>query len=76
MSLACCILCVCVCVCVCVYLLDILLEHTQLQPLVQSDLSVLPNVLEAPLMVQNLVHHVQDAVDLRHDSNVNQTATF
>lgn len=51
-------------VCVCVYLLDVLLEHTQLQSLVQSDLSVLPNILETPLVVENLVHHVQDAVDL------------
>lgn len=50
--------------CVCVYLLDVLLEHTQLQSLVQSDLSVLPNILETPLVVENLVHHVQDAVDL------------
>lgn len=50
--------------CVCVYLLDILLEHTQLQPLVQSDLSMLPNVFETPLMVENLVHHIQDAMNL------------
>lgn len=52
-----------------VYLLHILLEHTQLQPLVKSDLSMLPNVLQTPLMVKNLVHHVQDAVNLSSYTN-------
>lgn len=55
----------CVNACVFVYLLDILLEHTQLQPLVQSDLSMLPNILETPLMVEDLVNHIQDAMYLR-----------
>lgn len=27
-------------------------------------------------MVKNLVHHVQDAVDLWRDSNVNETVAF
>lgn len=63
-------------VCLCIYLLDILLEHTQLQPLVQSDLSMLPNVLETPLMVEDLVNHIQDAMNLRNNSKVNSTAMF
>lgn len=50
--------------CVRTHLLDILLEHTQLQPLVQSDFPVLPNVLQAPLVVQNFMNHIQDAVNL------------
>lgn len=53
-----------------VYLLDILLEHTQLQSLVQSDLSMLPNVLKTSLMVKNLVNHVQDAVNLQNNKTV------
>ena len=47
------------------YLLDVLLEHTQLEPLVQADLAVLPDVLQPPLVVKNLMDHVQDTVDLR-----------
>ena len=49
------------------YLLDVLLEHTQLEPLVQADLAVLPDVLQPPLVVKNLMHHVQDTVDLREN---------
>lgn len=52
-------------VCAHAYLLDVLLEHTQLQPLVKSNFSVLPDVLQTPLMVEHLVHHIQDAVDLQ-----------
>lgn len=44
------------------YLLDVLLEDTELQPLVQPHLAVLPDALEAPLVVQHLVHHVQHLV--------------
>lgn len=66
----------CTCVCACAYLLDILLEHAQLQSLVQSNLSMLPNILETPLMVENLVNHIQDAVNLRNNSNVNWTVRF
>lgn len=51
-------------VCVFVYLLDILLEHAQLQPLMQTDLSMLPNILKTPLMVEDLVHNIQDAMNL------------
>ena len=47
---------------VCVYLLNVLLEHTQLQALVQPDLAVLPDVLQLPLVVQHLVDHVQHVV--------------
>lgn len=54
----------------CVYLLDILLEYTELQSLVQSDLSMLPNVLQTPLMVKNLMNHVQDTVHLQRNTNV------
>lgn len=52
------------------YLLDVLLEHAQLQPLVQPDLPVLPDILEAPLVVQDLVHDIQDAVNLQKHSDV------
>lgn len=58
--------------CVRAHLLDVLLEHTQLQPLVQSDLAVLPDVLQAPLMVQDLVDHVQDAVDLQEGQTISE----
>lgn len=44
------------------HLLDVLLEDTQLQPLVQPDLAVLPDVLELPLVVQHLVDDVEDVV--------------
>lgn len=44
------------------YLLDVLLEDAELQPLVQPHLAVLPDALEAPLVVQHLVHHVQHLV--------------
>lgn len=57
---------------VCMYLLDVLLEHTQLQPLVKSNLSMLPDILETPLMVENLVNHIQDAMDLQNNSNVSE----
>lgn len=50
--------------CVCAYLLDILLEDAQLQPLVQSDLPMLPDILKTPLMVEDLMHNIQDAVNL------------
>ncbi len=54
---------VCVCVCVCVfYLLNVLLEYTQLQTLVQPDLTVLPDVLQLPLVMQNLMDDVQNMV--------------
>lgn len=49
--------CVCCCVCVClrlpqrVYLLDVLLEDTELQALVQPDLAVLPDVFQLSLVV-------------------------
>ena len=56
----------------CTYLLDVLLEHTKLQPLVKSNLSMLPDILETPLMVENLVNHVQDAMDLQKNSNVSE----
>lgn len=59
---------------VCVYLLDVLLEHAQLQPLVQSDLPMLPDILETPLMVKDLVHNVQDAVNLQNNSDVTETS--
>ena len=45
------------------YLLDVLLEDAELQALVQPDFAVLPDALQAPLVVQDLVDHVQDAVD-------------
>lgn len=57
----------------CVYLLDVLLEHAQLQPLVQSDLPVLPDILKAPLMVQYLMHNIQDAMNLQNHSDVTAT---
>lgn len=44
------------------YLLDVLLEDAELQPLVQPHLAVLPDALEAPLVVQHLMHHVQHLV--------------
>lgn len=43
-------------------LLHVLLKHTELQPLVQSDLAVLPDVLQLPLVVQHLVDDVKDVV--------------
>lgn len=49
------------------YLLYVLLEDTQLESLVQSDLAVLPDILQPPLVVQNLVDDVQNTVDLRED---------
>lgn len=45
------------------YLLHILLEDTQLQPLVKPHLAVLPDALEPSLMVQHLVDHIQHLVD-------------
>lgn len=54
-----------VCAFVCTYLLDILLKHAQLQPLVQSDLPMLPDILKTPLMVEDLMHNIQDAVNLQ-----------
>lgn len=44
------------------YLLHILLEDTQLQPLVKPHLAVLPDALEPPLVVQHLVYHIQHLV--------------
>lgn len=44
------------------HLLNVLLENTELQPLVQPDLAVLPDVLELPLVVQHLVDDVEDVV--------------
>lgn len=44
------------------YLLDVLLEDAELQPLVEPHLAVLPDALESPLVVQHLVHHVQHLV--------------
>lgn len=58
------------CVYGCVYLLHILLEHAQLQPLVQSDLSMLPDILKTPLMVEDLMHNIQDAMNLQNNSDV------
>lgn len=54
-----------VCSFVCAYLLDVLLEHAQLQPLVQSDLPMLPDILQTPLMVEDLMHNVEDAMNLQ-----------
>lgn len=45
-----------------VYLLDILLEDTELKALVQAEFAVLPDVLQLPLVVQHLVDDVQDVV--------------
>lgn len=51
-------------VCVSVfYLLNILLEYTQLQTLVQPDLTVLPDVLQLSLVMQNLMDDVQNMVN-------------
>lgn len=44
------------------YLLHVLLEDTQLQPLVQPHLAVLPDALQPPLVVQHLMHHIQHLV--------------
>ena len=44
------------------YLLDVLLEDAELQPLVEPHLAVLPDALEPPLVVQHLMHHVQHLV--------------
>ena len=44
------------------YLLDVLLENTELQPLVEPHLAVLPDVLELPLVVQHLVDDIEDVV--------------
>lgn len=44
------------------HLLDVLLEDTELQPLVEPNLAVLPDVLQLPLVVQHLVDDVQDMV--------------
>lgn len=41
------------------HLLDVLLEDTELQPLVEPHLAVLPDVLQLPLVVQHLVDDVQ-----------------
>ena len=41
------------------YLLDVLLENTELQPLVEPHLAVLPDALKSPLMVQHLMYHIQ-----------------
>lgn len=43
-------------------LLNILLENSQLQPLVQPDLAMLPDVFKLPLVVQHLMDDVQDMV--------------
>lgn len=49
--------------CMCaLYLLNVLLEHTQLQTLVQPDLAVLPDVLQLPLVMENLMDDVQNMV--------------
>ena len=45
------------------HLLNILLEDTELQPLVQPHLAVLPDVLELALVVQHLVDDIQDMVN-------------
>lgn len=63
------------CLCFRAYLLDVLLEHAQLQPLVQPHLSMLPDVLEAPLMVEDLMHDIQDAVNLQNSSDVAAMST-
>lgn len=44
------------------HLLNILLEDTELQPLVEPNLAVLPDVLELTLVVQDLVDDIQDVV--------------
>lgn len=44
------------------YLLDVLLEDAELQPLVEPHLAVLPDALKPPLVVQHLMHHVQHLV--------------
>lgn len=44
------------------YLLHILLEDAELQPLVEPHLAVLPDALEPPLVVQHLMYHVQHLV--------------
>lgn len=43
-------------------LLHVLLEHTELQPLVEPDLAVLPDVFQLPLVVQHLVDDIKDVV--------------
>lgn len=40
------------------YLLHILLKNTQLQPLVQTDFAMLPDVFQLPLVVQHLMDDV------------------
>ena len=40
------------------YLLHILLKNAKLQPLVQADFAMLPDVFQLPLMVQHLVDDV------------------
>lgn len=44
------------------HLLNILLEDTELQPLMEPHLAVLPDVLELALVVQYLVDDIQDMV--------------
>lgn len=44
------------------HLLNVLLEDTELQALVQAEFAVLPDVLQLPLVVQDLVDDVQDVV--------------
>ena len=44
------------------HLLYVLLEHTQLEPLVQADFAVLPDILQLSLVVQHLVYHIQHMV--------------
>lgn len=44
------------------HLLNILLEDAELQALMQAEFAVLPDVLQLPLVVQDLVDDVQDVV--------------
>lgn len=44
------------------YLLDVLLEDTELQALMEAELAMLPDVLQLPLVVQHLVNDVQHVV--------------
>lgn len=46
----------------CVYLLDILLKNAELQTLVQTNFTVLPDVFQLSLVMQHLVDYVQDMV--------------
>lgn len=46
----------------CAYLLDVLLKHAELQALVQTHFTVLPDVFQLSLVMQHLVDDVQDVV--------------